>query len=209
MKRTVRQKLVAFSVEAATCVAFLACPGCWRGESPPAEDATRLTIALGSPAFPEAALIPRANTCDGSDRSPPLEWSGVPTTAKTLALICEDPDAPLGTWSHWVMIDLPPNADRLPEGIPPQETVTIPGTEGAQSPSPGVATARQGRNDFGKIGYGGPCPPGGTHRYVFHLYALDVALQLGPRFTRGDVRSAIQGHVLAEGRLTGKYARER
>jgi Raf kinase inhibitor-like YbhB/YbcL family protein len=175
---------------------LVTCPGCGRTESLPADDPSRLTIKFSSSAFSDGAMIPKTFTCDGSDRSPPLEWSGVPASARSLALICDDPDAPMGTWSHWVVFNLPPQIKALNEGIPAEETIAV-----------DAGTARQGKNDFGKIGYGGPCPPSGTHRYFFRLYALDGDLKLDSKATRADVLKAVQGHILSEGRLVGKYQR--
>ncbi len=166
--------------------------GCGGSAPLPAEDPSRLTIRLTSPAFAEGGMIPKEYTCDGADRSPPLEWTGVPRSARSLALICDDPDAPMGTWSHWVIHDLPPDTTSLAEGI---------------SPDSGPLASKQGKNDFGKIGYGGPCPPRGTHRYFFRLYALDAPLNLGSTATRATVLKAVAGHILAEGRLMGKYSR--
>jgi Raf kinase inhibitor-like YbhB/YbcL family protein len=185
---------------------LLASPGCWRTDSLPAEDPSRLTIQLRSSVFSDGGMIPKTFTCDGSDQSPPLEWSGVPSSARTLALICDDPDAPAGTWSHWVVFNLSPGVKALKEGVPPEETVSaaVLRTEPAADKA---SASRQGQNDFGKIGYGGPCPPSGTHRYFFRLYALDAGLELGSRATRADLLKAIQGHILAEGRLIGKYQR--
>lgn len=150
-------------------------------------------MKLTSSAFAEGGRIPPQHTCDGADVSPALEWSGAPEATKSFALICEDPDAPAGDWVHWTVYDLPPTSTGLPEGVP--STDDIPGG------------GRQGRNDFRRIGYGGPCPPGGTHRYVFALYALDRMLRLSGGAAKKEVRAAIRGHVLAEGRLTGKYSR--
>ena len=162
------------------------------------DDPKRLTINLTSTAFSEGVTIPRVYTCDGKDISPPLAWSGVPEATRSLALICDDPDAPRGTWTHWVLYDLPADVTQLQEGIPPHEQVVL---------GPGGAAARQGRNDFGKVGYGGPCPPGGTHRYFFRLYALDDRPELGAGATKERLVGAMQGHVLAEGRLMGTYSR--
>ena len=150
-------------------------------------------MKLTSPTFPEGGAIPRQYTCDGKDVSPPLTWSGVPPGAKSLALLCDDPDAPAGDWVHWVVFDLSPSRIDLPEGVPPSEEI--------------AGIGRQGKNDFKKIGWGGPCPPRGTHRYVFTLYALDRTLELGRSVTKADVLAAIRGHVLAEAKLTGTYTR--
>ncbi len=150
-------------------------------------------LRLESAAFPAGKPIPAAYTADGRDVSPPLSWSGVPPDAKSLALVCEDPDAPRGTWVHWVLYDLDPAATGLPEGIAASE----------RPASGGV----QGKNDFGRIGYGGPAPPSGTHRYFFRLYALDARTGLAPGATRRDLTRAMEGHVLAEGELMGTYSR--
>ena len=162
------------------------------------EDPKMKTIRLQSPAFADGEAIPKVYTCDGKDDSPPLEWSGVPDAAKSLALVVEDPDAPRGTWTHWVIFDIPAGVKGLDEGVSTEKRVTV---------AAGGETAVQGRNDFKKTGYGGPCPPSGTHRYVFHLFALDAELGLGPNATRQDILRTIKGHVLAEGKLMGRYSR--
>jgi Raf kinase inhibitor-like YbhB/YbcL family protein len=166
-----------------------------------------MTIQLRSSAFTDGGMIPKAFTCDGSDRSPPLAWSGVPAQAKTLALICDDPDAPMGTWAHWVVLNLPPQVTALKESVPAGERIPATAVEQPESPENGLSDARQGKNDFGNLGYGGPCPPGGTHRYFFRLYALDSRLDLGSGATRSELLKAITGHILAEGRIVGKYQR--
>jgi Raf kinase inhibitor-like YbhB/YbcL family protein len=150
-------------------------------------------MKLTSPAFGEGEMIPKKYTCDGDNLSPPLAWSGVPQNAQALALIADDPDAPSGTWVHWVVFNLRPGSAGLPEGI-------------TASRAPEEA-AVQGTNSFRKVGYGGPCPPPGTHRYFFKLYALDGPLALAANATAQDVQAAIQGHVLAEGQLMGRYKR--
>lgn len=156
------------------------------------------TIRLECSAFKEGGTIPKVYTCDGTDTSPPLEWSGVPEAARSLSLIVEDPDAPVGTFTHWVLFNLPSDLKGLSEGIPPGGEVKL---------TPGGATARQGKNDFGKFGYGGPCPPSGTHRYLFLLYALDTRPDLKPGTTRQQLLQDLKGHILAEGRLMGRYTR--
>jgi len=180
-------------------------PGCGDGGAAlPAVNPAAPTIHLTSPAFAEGAMIPREFTCDGADRSPPLEWSGVPQAARALVLICDDPDAPGGTWSHWVLYDLSPGITSLAQGVATDLVATLePKTVGKQ---PGL-TASQGKNDFGKIGYGGPCPPRGVHRYFFRLYALDQPTELAPGATRTAVFKAVAGRILAQGQLMGKYAR--
>ena len=152
-----------------------------------------MTISLTSPAFTANGPIPAVHTCDGRDLSPALAWSGVPPAAKSLALIVDDPDAPRGTWVHWVVYNLPPSAAGLPEG--------------AGSGAPAGATS--GRNDFKRTGYGGPCPPSGSHRYFFKLYALDTVLDGLGEPTKADLERAMEGHVLARGELVGTYQRAR
>ena len=152
---------------------------------------------LWSPAFPPGGLIPSRYTCDGADVSPPLRWQGVPPGTRSLALIVEDPDAPdpaapRTIWTHWILYDLPPAARGLPEAVTPD--ALPPGT-------------RTGLNDWKRPGYGGPCPPIGTHLYFHRLYALDIDLpDLGPVDRRGLLR-AMQGHVLGVAELIGRYRR--
>jgi len=154
-----------------------------------------MTIRLSSPAFAEGAPIPARYTCDGENVSPPLKWSNVPPGTKSIALIADDPDAPAGTWVHWVMYNIPPATTELPEALPTTEVI--------------LSQVRQGVTDFKRPGYGGPCPPGGSpHRYFFRLYALDTELQLQPRATQKDLVGAIQGHILAQGQLMGTYQRK-
>lgn len=152
-----------------------------------------MAIKVMSSVFEEGGMIPRKYTCDGADVSPPLAWTGVPEAAKSLALISDDPDAPMGTWVHWVLYDLPANIKELPEAVPPDKELRT--------------GAKQGRNDFRRIGYGGPCPPGGTHRYYFKLYALDTVLNLPSGATKAELLKAMEGRVLAQGQLMGKYKR--
>lgn len=154
-----------------------------------------MTISLKSTAFEHGSMIPSKYTCDGKDISPPLQWSNLPAGAKTLVLISDDPDAPMGTWVHWVIFNIPAEKEGLPEGIP-----------GVERFSDGTV---QGKNDFGRIGYGGPCPPGGTHRYFFKIYALDTQLELMPGSTKSHVLQAMKGHVLDSGELMGRYTRRR
>ncbi len=152
-----------------------------------------MDIKITSTAFEEGGMIPRKYTCDGEDVSPPLSWTGVPEGAETIALISDDPDAPMGTWVHWVLFNLPATEKGLPEAIPPDRELKN--------------GAKQGRNDFRRIGYGGPCPPGGTHRYFFKLYALDAVLNLPAGATKAELLKAMEGHILAQGQLMGKYRR--
>ncbi|HAR63642.1 MAG: YbhB/YbcL family Raf kinase inhibitor-like protein [Candidatus Margulisiibacteriota bacterium] len=150
-----------------------------------------MTINLKSPAFKNEEMIPKQYTCYDKNVSPPLEWSGVPASAKSIAIITEDPDAPRGVWTHWVVYNLPADIKGLPEEVPTQDTLK----NGAE----------QGINDSKNIGYGGPCPPSGVHRYYFKIYALDEKLPLKSGSTKGDVVKAMKGHILAEGQLMGKY----
>jgi Raf kinase inhibitor-like YbhB/YbcL family protein len=153
-----------------------------------------MTIELSSTAFAEGATIPKKYTGDGQDVSPPLRWAEPPQATKSFALICDDPDAPVGTWVHWVLYNLPADRRELPEAVPAEKTL--------------AGGARQGKNDFKTLGYGGPAPPKGKpHRYYFKLYALDTALDLDAGASKSQVVAAMKGHVLAEGQLTGLYGR--
>jgi Raf kinase inhibitor-like YbhB/YbcL family protein len=154
---------------------------------------TSEALKLISRAFTEGQPIPRQYSCDGINISPPLEWSGVPKPAKTLAIIADDPDAPAGTWVHWVVYNLPADTIGMVENLPSTEDLKGGGL--------------QGKNDFEKIGYGGPCPPSGTHRYFFKIYALDDELPLKAGATKTEVEKAMSGHVLAQAQLMGTYHR--
>jgi Raf kinase inhibitor-like YbhB/YbcL family protein len=168
--------------------------GCKRsgGDTQPEEVAMK--IELKSTAFAEGADIPPLYTDDGKDISPSLQWAEPPPQTKSFALICDDPDAPRGTWVHWVLFNLPADQRRLEEAMPAKETLT--------------GGAKQGKNDFGKIGYGGPAPPAGKpHRYFFKLYVLDTMLDLAPGATKEQVLAAMKGHILAEGQLMGRFQR--
>lgn len=147
---------------------------------------------LKSTAFSNGDTIPKKFTCDGPDVSPALSWNDPPGGATAFALIMDDPDAPGGTWVHWVLYDLPASARELPEGVPKTQDLE--------------SAARQGINDFRRIGYGGPCPPpGATHRYSFRLYALDRPTQLHAGATKGDLERAMKGHILAQAELLGRF----
>ena len=150
-------------------------------------------MKISSTAFSEGDMIPQKYTCGGEDISPPLAWTGVPAETRSLALIADDPDAPVGTWTHWVAFDIPPDVTELPKAVPADETLPTGGTPG--------------NNSWRRLGYGGPCPPGGTHRYFFGLYALDTELALKAGASKGDVEQAMKGHVLAEAQLMGQYKR--
>ena len=152
-----------------------------------------MAFTLQSSAFQNGGNIPKKFTCEAADVTPELNWSGAPEKTQSFALIADDPDAPMRTWVHWVIYDLPPNTTKLSEGVPKQEQ---------------AASGTQGTNDFGKIGYSGPCPPPGKpHRYFFKLYALDGKLNLKPGARKAELETAMKGHVLAQAELVGKYGR--
>jgi Raf kinase inhibitor-like YbhB/YbcL family protein len=153
----------------------------------------QMGFKLTSAAFREGQPIPRQHTCDGVNVSPALEWSGAPQGTKTFAIICDDPDAPSGTWVHWVLYNLPGDRIGLVENVPATEKV----------PGDGL----QGTNDSEKIGYDGPCPPSGTHHYFFKLYALDAELSLKAGATKAEVLKAMEGHIIGQTQLMGTYHR--
>ncbi len=156
---------------------------------------TGMAMTVTSNAFKDGESIPGKYTCDGENLSPALEWNGVPNGTKSLALICDDPDAPSGTWVHWVLWGLPADAKSLPEGVR------------ADTPLPGGA--RQGLNSWRKMGYGGPCPPPGKpHRYYFKLYALDTPVAPPGTADKVGLEAAMSGHLLGQGQLMGRYARQ-
>ena len=153
-----------------------------------------MAFELTSAAFAAGERIPRKYTCDGEDISPPLKWSNAPQDAQSFALIADDPDAPIGTWVHWVLYNLPGQTVALAQAVPPD----------ADLPDGG----RHGKNSWGRLGYGGPCPPGGTHRYFFKLYALDTVLDLAAGASKEQLLQAMQGHILAQTELMGLYSRQ-
>ncbi|MCI0619823.1 YbhB/YbcL family Raf kinase inhibitor-like protein [Candidatus Wolfebacteria bacterium] len=144
-------------------------------------------FTLKSPAFAHNGVIPAKYTCDGEDVSPPLAWENIPEGIRFLVLIMDDPDAPRGTWVHWIVFNIPPDTARIEEGKEPE----------------GVS----GNNSWLTLGYGGPCPPEGVHRYFFKLYALDTMLDLSEGATKAEVEAAMTGHILAETTLIGLYER--
>jgi len=153
-----------------------------------------MSFSIQSSAFSEGGAIPKQYTCDGADASPALSWTEAPSGTQSFALIADDPDAPVGTWTHWVIWDIPAQASGLPEGVPKKDTL--------------ADGSRQGKNDFKRIGYGGPCPPPGKpHRYFFKLYALGTKLQLNAGSSKSELERAMSGHVLAEAKLMGKFGR--
>jgi len=175
----------------ATLLVLLASTGCRDSSGPPAPangaPATNLTVSSG--AFAEGSPIPTDNSCDGINQSPQLSWSPVPTTAKSIALVVDDPDAPGGTFTHWLVWNIRPEMRQLGAGG-----------------GGGLGGGQQGTNDFGKVGYGGPCPPKGkVHHYRFTVYGLDTLLTLRASDTRHDVDKAMNGHVVAQGTLVGTF----
>ena len=153
-----------------------------------------MNIEVKSTAFQDGAMIPKKYTCDGQDISPPLSWSGVPAEAKSIALIMDDPDAPRGTWVHWVLFNIPPDTKGLSENMP--------------RPPALPDGSKHGNNSWPKLGYGGPCPPSGIHRYYFKVYALDTVLNLQAGITKAQLLKAMEGHIIAEGQLMGRYTRK-
>lgn len=156
-----------------------------------AVEESKMSFSLSSTAFQNGAGIPSVYTCEGANISPPLSWQNAPSETKTFVLICEDPDAPAGTWTHWVLYNIPNQMKGLSENISKQAHLA----DGSM----------QGINDFKQIGYGGPCPPSGTHRYYFKLYALNTHLSLPPKATKAQVEQAIEGHILQQTELMGIY----
>jgi len=152
-----------------------------------------MQIKLSSTAFQDNDLIPAKYTCDGDNVSPPLAWSLIPPNTKSIVLIVDDPDAPSKTWVHWVLYDVPASVTQLAEAINPQPS--LPGG------------GKNGKNDFNKSGYGGPCPPSGTHRYFFKIYALDSETGLQPGATKEELLRAMDDHVIGQAQLVGKYQR--
>jgi len=173
---------------------MIICGGCQSTTATPQEGEAKMALQVTSSAFSEGSPIPRQYTCDGEDLSPPLAWTGAPANARSLALIADDPDAPAGTWVHWVLYDIPSSLSSLPQGVSKTPTV------------PGLGT--QGTNTSRKAFYNGPCPPRGKpHRYFFKLYALDSSLNLKPGASAAEVEKAMRGHILAQGQLMGTYGR--
>ena len=156
-----------------------------------AEGGKKMTIKVTSSAFEDQGMIPAKYTCQGQNISPPLQFEMGIEGTRSIALICDDPDAPIGTFVHWVMFNLPADTKTLAENIPAADTLKN--------------GARQGKNDFGKTGYGGPCPPSGTHRYFFKVYALDKTIDTSVVTNKKQLLEAMQGHILGQGQLMGKY----
>ena len=176
-------------------LALAAAAACGGETSEVALEVSDVSIEVTSAAFTNGSPIPTEHTCDGDDRSPPLSWSGVPSETRSIALISDDPDAPGRTWVHWVLYAIQSDVSELPAGVPGRDTLD--------------SGARHGVNDFGRREYGGPCPPrGGPHRYFFKLYALDTEIGLGPGATKEALEQEMQGHILAQGELMGRYERK-
>jgi hypothetical protein len=174
------------------CLVVMLLVGCKYRERPLKEGEMALTVS--SSAFKEGDRIPAKYTCQGQDVSPPLAWGEPPAGTQSFALIVDDPDAPGGVFTHWVLFNIPPDSRNLPEAVPIQAEL--------------ASGALQGKTDFGRTGYGGPCPPPGRpHRYQFTLYALDQPLGLEGGTSKKQLLSAMEGHILAQGQLTGTYQR--
>jgi hypothetical protein len=158
-------------------------------------DKMKTDLIVSSNAFADSAFIPAKYTCDAENISPAISWSKGPDSTKTYALICDDPDAPSKVWVHWVLFNIPATVTSISENQPTEKII--------------LTSAINGNNDFGTLGYSGPCPPKGIHHYCFKVYALDCSLSLGAGATKEEVVSAMKNHILAEGQLTGKYQRSK
>ena len=187
------KKFITIIAIVCLCVVFYNMTSC---ENQPQTEtgSDKMELSIESSAFQEGGMIPSKYTCDGINVSPPLKWSEPPEETKSLVLISDDPDAPMGTWVHWVVYNIPPSLKEFSENIPSSEVLDN--------------STIQGTTDFGRIGYGGPCPPSGTHRYFFKIYALDDKLNISPGATKQQVVDAMKGHVIAEGQLMGRYKRQ-
>lgn len=161
--------------------------------SSPAYSAKEAVLTVESSAFDDGEQMPYKYSLSGPNISPPISWSGVPKNAKSVAIICDDPDTSRGIWTHWVVFNIPPGLSALPENLPDEEIL----------PS-GIA---QGVNDFGRVGWDGPSPPEGTHRYIFEVYALDAMLDPGHGITRSGLIDAMKGRIIGRGKLVGIYER--
>lgn len=155
----------------------------------------KMSFKITSSAFNDGEMIPSKFTCDGENISPPLGWSDIPEGTKSLALINDDPDAPIGDWVHWIVFNIPPEIKELKEAASNKKLLP--------------KGAIEGLNDWNRIGYGGPCPPSGVHRYFFKLYALDLVLSLKEGATKKQLLDAMKGHIKATAQLIGKYQRKR
>jgi Raf kinase inhibitor-like YbhB/YbcL family protein len=178
-------------------ITMMGAMGCAAAEKPAdlSKEGTEATMQITSTAFEHGDMMPVEYTADGANVNPALAWGKVPAGTKSLALICDDPDAPMGTWVHWVVWNLPPTSSGLPWAVPHGDAIAGGGL--------------QGRNGSGKLGYSGPAPPSGTHRYFFKLYALDTELDLPAGSGKADLLKAMEGHILGSGELMGRYSREK
>ncbi|OGW81982.1 MAG: phosphatidylethanolamine-binding protein [Omnitrophica bacterium RIFCSPLOWO2_12_FULL_44_17] len=152
-------------------------------------------IIVTSPAFKDGEMMPEKYTCDGKNISPPLEWMDLPINTESIVIVADDPDAPMGTWVHWVLYDIPPSEVFIDEDVPPVGVLNN--------------GATHGMTDFRTMGYGGPCPPSGVHRYFFKIYALDDFLHLPPGATKEQIEMEMEGHIVGYGELMGKYQKKR
>jgi len=177
-------------------VALLLFCSCKPSQQPASEPAgeKKMEIKITSSAFEDGGLIPPKYTCDGADVSPPLQWQKAPAGTASIAVICDDPDAPMGTFVHWVLFNLPADTTQLAENIPAVDTLPN--------------GAKQGVSDFRRVGYGGPCPPSGTHRYFFKIYAVDAKFDIPGRADKAALLKAMTEHILGQGQLIGKYKRK-
>ena len=184
MKTMIRAAVAALSISAAALAAE--------------KEAVMTQLTLSSPSFRNNQPMPAKHSCEGADASPALKWEGAPPATKSFALICDDPDAPGGSWVHWVLYGIGGSKIELPENVAKTESVAA------------LGNAKQGVTDFGRVGYGGPCPPRGhgVHHYHFRLYALDTDLNLSARATRRQLEAMMHGHILAQAELVGKYQRD-
>ncbi len=190
--------MVAFVLLLIVSVVLFGCKGKQEGSQQQTQEAVpqpeKQAFVVHSTAFDEGGWIPKKYTCEGENVSPEIVWQNPPEGTQSFALICDDPDAPMKVWVHWVIWGIPKDATSLKEAIPTEPTLD----DGSL----------QGKNDFGKIGYGGPCPPPGKpHRYFFKLYALDTIPQLEPGATKDELLKAIDGHILGQCQTMGKYQR--
>jgi Raf kinase inhibitor-like YbhB/YbcL family protein len=180
-----KASLIAFCLMTLTLNAY----GAARMETEP-----KANLTVTSDAFQEGQMIPSDYTCDGRNQSPLIRWTKAPAGTQSFAIIVDDPDAPGGDWVHWIVYDLPPTIDMMPRGIPAVDKL--------------ANSEKHGTNDFGKLGYGGPCPPSGVHRYVFKVYALDQMLGLEAGLKKKDLLKAMDGHILGMGKLVGTYEKK-
>ena len=187
--------ILGYCTVVVSIVVLVAACGGAEPKTPSEPTASAVSMQIVSHAFSEGSSIPQTYTCDGVDVSPPLSWSGVPPETKGIALIVDDPDAPGRTWVHWVLYAIPPGFTELSEGAAAVGEIAFIG-------------AKNGTNDFNRLGYGGPCPPrGAPHRYFFKLYALDIELGLDAGVKKEELLGAMEGHILAEASLMGTYER--